>query len=144
MIKIGTSKFEGIDWVQDHLGPVTPRNVAEDTYNSLISEGLIEWDPSTYEFVLVEDLNQDELRRRARNTMVTRDHRRIARKGPRSPRSMHQRPQHRLIHEHFTHHEHHHHDHQQHKMKQYQALPPDDMDSISTDNTPSKRPKKKK
>lgn len=80
MIKIGTSKWEAINWVQDHLGPATPRNVAEDTLSALLHEGLIE--TAMDEVMLVEDIDQDGLRRRARNTMVKKDMRRIQRTAP--------------------------------------------------------------
>ncbi|RYD49911.1 MAG: hypothetical protein EOP83_24625 [Verrucomicrobiaceae bacterium] len=64
---IGKNRWEAMNWVQDHLGPVTPRNVAEDTFRTLLGEGLIEEDPG--EIVLLEDLEQDDLRKRARNSM---------------------------------------------------------------------------
>lgn len=98
MIKIGTNRIEAINWVQDHLGPVTPRNIAEDTFKALIHEGLIE--TALDEVVLIEDIDQDGLRRRARNTMITKDHRGIRR----GPRCAPQRPQihegHRRVHHH--------------------------------------------
>jgi hypothetical protein len=80
MIKIGINKWEAINWVQDHLGPATPRNIAEDTLKALVKEGLIE--TAVDEVMLIEDLDQDGLRRRARNTMITKDHRRICRTAP--------------------------------------------------------------
>jgi hypothetical protein len=80
MIKIGTSKWEAINWVQDHLGPATPRNIAEDTLKALLHEGLIE--TSIDQVMLIEDIDQDGLRRRARNTMIKKDMRRIQRTAP--------------------------------------------------------------
>lgn len=111
MIRIGTNKFEGIDWVQERLGPVTPRNIAEDTYNALLREGLIEWDSRTYDLFLVEDLDQDELRRRARNGMIVKDQRRIARKGPKGKLGNHK-------HDRSTHRHDNHHNQQMKQMKQ--------------------------
>jgi hypothetical protein len=107
MIKIGKNKREAIDWIQDALGPVTPRNIAEDTVNALVAEGLIESEID--EVVLLENLNQDDLRRRARNTIVKNaaqgDRRRIARTAPgqrhhsgdRSVHRHHQRDSHQNV-----------------------------------------------
>ncbi|RYD61015.1 MAG: hypothetical protein EOP83_18040 [Verrucomicrobiaceae bacterium] len=104
MIKIGTSKWEAINWVQDHLGPATPRNVAEDTLTALLREGLIETDVD--EVVLLEEIDQDGLRRRARNTMISKDHRNIRRIQRTAPGCKHH-----AIHEGKQQQRRHHHDH---------------------------------
>lgn len=72
---IGKNRFEAIDWVQDRLGPNTPRNVAEDTLGVLLREGYVEDDID--ELVLIEEIEQTELRDKARDTMVRNDLKRM-------------------------------------------------------------------
>lgn len=72
---IGRNRIEAIDWVQDRLGPSTPRNVAEDTLGILLREGYVE--DEIDELVLIEDIDQAELRDKARNTVVRSDMRRM-------------------------------------------------------------------
>jgi hypothetical protein len=57
---IGTNRREGIDWVQDKLGPMCPRTTAETTFLGLLKEGQIIGCKSA--FILAEDMGDDDLR----------------------------------------------------------------------------------
>lgn len=68
MLYIGKNRAEAIDAIQDMLGPQTPRNIAEDTYVALVAEGKVDVD---FECILLaEEIEGENLHRRARNTMV--------------------------------------------------------------------------
>jgi hypothetical protein len=68
MLFMGKTRAEAIDWVQETLGPVTPRNIAEDTFTGLIAEGVVAFDEVG--LILTEDMDEEELRMRARNSII--------------------------------------------------------------------------
>jgi hypothetical protein len=103
MLFIGKNHAEAIDWVQDTLGPVTPRNIAEDTYRVLCAEGVIDVDLDC--IIISEDLDTEDLRRRARNTVVTKASqragtRRIGRRAVGSQGTGMHRHSRQMVHEH--------------------------------------------
>lgn len=81
---IGTNRREGIDWVQDKLGPMCPRTTAEAAFFGLIKEGQIVGCKTA--FILAETMDEDELRDVAtdqvKQRMAAKDKER--RKAPRS------------------------------------------------------------
>lgn len=87
MLFMGRNRAEAIDWVQESLGPVTPRNIAEDTFRSLVNEGVVEIELDA--ITLLEEMDEDELRTRARNTIVAGANQQAGRR--RSARIQHKR-----------------------------------------------------
>lgn len=78
MIYIGKNRAEAIDAIQDMLGPNMPRNIAEDTYTALVTEGKVDVDLDC--ILLAEDVDENGLHRRARNTVETRANQGLGRK----------------------------------------------------------------
>jgi hypothetical protein len=64
---IGHSKREAIDWVQEKLGPYTPRPVAEDTLTGLIERKLVRVDEG---MILLEEPVEEERMRSVAKLML--------------------------------------------------------------------------
>lgn len=64
---IGHTKREAIDWVQERLGPYTPRPVAEDTLTGLLERKLVHIDEGV---ILMEEPVEEERMRGVAKAML--------------------------------------------------------------------------
>jgi hypothetical protein len=101
---IGTNRREGIDWIQDKLGPMCPRTTAEATFLGLVKEGQIVGCKNA--LILTEDVGQEDLRLTADKEVKKRMRSKVRKAPPRSCKhhhSEHHQPRHKQEHHHRHH-----------------------------------------